>query len=125
MNRNISRPHNFSRWLSSSVSAENGLLANRALLPTDFSADSSAIDEYFNDDEEFSRISAAKKAQAKILLETKISNPSLTTLAELTKYSPDLQKLVALGVSLREVEECDGAPDLLANLKYYPHIHGE
>ena len=53
MNRNISRPHNFSRWFSSSVSAENGLLANRALLPTDFSTESSAIDEYFNDDEEF------------------------------------------------------------------------
>lgn len=65
------------------------------------------------------------RERVEVLYETKLRNPAITTLAELVKYSPDLQKLVALGVSMHKVERRDEASDLLANLKYYPTVHSQ
>lgn len=54
-----------------------------------------------------------------------IKHPGLTTLTDLVKYSTDLQMLVALGVSLKDVEKHEEALDLLSNIKYYPTVHSK
>lgn len=57
-----------------------------------------------------------KEVQAYI--DSRLSQPAVSTLTELVAHSLVLQKLVALGVSLREVEKCEGAADLVTSIPY-------
>lgn len=71
--------------------------------------------------------SLSSKSLAKVqdVVESRLHHPAASTLADLVQFSPDLQRLVALGVSFTEVEKYEGAPDLLASLSYFPQINGE
>ena len=53
------------------------------------------------------------------LMENEARQPGLTTMTDAVQYSPDLQMLVALGVSLKDVEKINGALDFLTEIKYY------
>lgn len=65
-----------------------------------------------------------KKAPT-VLDDPRLHSADQSTLTELVKYSTDLQKLVALGVSFTEVEKHEGGPDVLANTPYDPVIRGK
>ncbi|XP_067933783.1 transcription termination factor 3, mitochondrial-like [Watersipora subatra] len=70
----------------------------------------------------FPEFSPAKGDKVDNLVNTTLDTPRSTTLADLVKYSSDLQRLIALGVSLRDVESKEGAAELVANIKYYPQV---
>lgn len=59
------------------------------------------------------------------IMENDARHPGFTTAADVVKYSPDLQMLIALGVSLKDVEKLEGALDLLSDIKYYPTVHSK